>query len=143
MNDEVILALDQGTTSSRTLAFDRAGKLVAVAQREFEQHFPQLGWVEHDGEEIWVSQEWTLQEVMGQLQGRKVAGMGITNQRETTLVWDRKTGEPLHRAIVWQDRRTAEFCVEMKEKGLEELFAAKTGLRLDPNGTDLSVSSAF
>ncbi|MEM9080872.1 MAG: glycerol kinase GlpK [Verrucomicrobiota bacterium] len=139
MSDEVILALDQGTTSSRTLAFDREGKVVAVSQQEFTQHFPQPGWVEHDAEEIWTSQEGTLRDVLGQLDGRKVAGMGITNQRETTVVWDRATGEPVHRAIVWQDRRTAGFCGEMKGKGLEERFVEKTGLRLDPyfSGTKL------
>ena len=141
MNDEVILALDQGTTSSRTLAFDRSGEVVAVAQREFEQHFPKPGWVEHEAEEIWASQEQTLQEVLADLKtaGRKPVGMGITNQRETTMVWDRKTGEPVHRAIVWQDRRTAEYCAELKERGLEERFTEKTGLRLDPyfSGTKL------
>ena len=134
MRDEVILALDQGTTSSRTLAFDWSGKVVAMAQREFQQHFPKPGWVEHDAGEIWESQRATMDEVMKELDraGKKIAGVGITNQRETALVWDRKTGEPVHRAIVWQDRRTAQFCAEMKEKGLEERFGKKTGLRLDP-----------
>ncbi|MGJ8725741.1 MAG: glycerol kinase GlpK [Roseibacillus sp.] len=134
MNDEVILALDQGTTSSRTLAFDRNGEVVASAQREFAQHYPQSGWVEHDGEEIWKCQSATLKEVLGQLEaeGRRAVAMGITNQRETTLVWERKTGELIHRAIVWQDRRTADFCEELQEKGCEELVRARTGLRLDP-----------
>ena len=132
MKNEVILALDQGTTSSRTLAFDRTGAVVAVAQREFKQYFPKPGWVEHDAEEIWESQEGTLWEVLEQLDGRKVAAMGITNQRETTIVWDRATGEPVHQAIVWQDRRTAEFCERLKGEGLEERFVEKTGLRLDP-----------
>lgn len=134
MSDEVVLALDQGTTSSRTLAFDRNGKVVAQSQREFTQYFPQSGWVEHDGEEIWASQEATLREVLEQLQAdnRKVLAMGITNQRETTLVWDRSTGEPLHRAIVWQDRRTAETCATLKAGGHEEMVTERTGLRLDP-----------
>lgn len=134
MSDEVILALDQGTTSSRTLAFDRSGSVVAVRQREFTQHFPQSGWVEHDAEEIWASQRGTMEEVLGELgeKGVRVAGLGITNQRETTIVWDRQTGEPVHRAIVWQDRRTAEFCQELKARGVEERFVEKTGLRLDP-----------
>ena len=134
MSDEVILALDQGTTSSRTLAFDRSGSVVAVRQREFTQHFPQSGWVEHDAEEIWASQRGTMEEVIGELgeKGVRVAGLGITNQRETTIVWDRQTGEPVHRAIVWQDRRTAEFCQELKARGVEERFVEKTGLRLDP-----------
>lgn len=130
----MILALDQGTTSSRTIAFDRDGEVVAVAQQEFAQHFPQSGWVEHDAEEIWASQEATLQKVLDELKksGRKPVAVGITNQRETTIVWDRKTGEPVHRAIVWQDRRTADFCQDLKGRGLEERFAEKTGLRLDP-----------
>ena len=134
MSDEVILALDQGTTSSRTLAFDRSGSVVAVRQREFTQHFPQSGWVEHDAEEIWASQRGTMEEVLGELgeKGVRVAGLGITNQRETTIVWDRQTGEPVHRAIVWQDRRTAEFCQVLKARGVEERFVEKTGLRLDP-----------
>ena len=134
MNDEVILALDQGTTSSRTIAFDRQGKVVALAQQEFPQYFPQSGWVEHEGEEIWASQSQTLGQVTAEVQkqGKSVVAMGITNQRETTLVWDRKTGALIHRAIVWQDRRTATMCAELKEKGLEEKFTEKTGLRLDP-----------
>ena len=134
MTDEVILALDQGTTSSRTLAFDRKGQVVASAQREFAQHYPQSGWVEHEGEEIWESQLATLREVMAELEkgGKRAVAMGITNQRETTLVWDRKTGELIHRAIVWQDRRTADFCEELQEKGCEELVRVKTGLRVDP-----------
>ena len=134
MNDEVILALDQGTTSSRTIAFDRQGKVIALAQQEFPQYFPQSGWVEHEGEEIWASQSQTLGQVTAEVQkqGKSVVAMGITNQRETTLVWDRKTGALIHRAIVWQDRRTATMCAELKEKGLEEKFTEKTGLRLDP-----------
>ena len=134
MNNEVILALDQGTTSSRTLAFDRTGQVVASAQREFEQHYPQSGWVEHEGEEIWESQLATLREVMAELEtkGKRAVAMGITNQRETTLVWDRKTGELIHRAIVWQDRRTADFCEALQEKGYEDLVRERTGLRIDP-----------
>lgn len=129
-----MLALDQGTTSSRTLAFDRNGKVVASAQREFTQHYPQPGWVEHDGEEIWESQLATLRQVLDELSesGRKPIAMGITNQRETTLVWERATGKLIHRAIVWQDRRTAAFCETLKEDGREPSFRVRTGLRLDP-----------
>ena len=134
MNDEVILALDQGTTSSRTLAFDRNGLVVASAQQEFAQHYPQSGWVEHEGEEIWESQLATLSEVMAELKkkGKRAVAMGITNQRETTLVWERETGKLIHRAIVWQDRRTADFCEELQEKGHEEFVRERTGLRIDP-----------
>ena len=134
MNDEVILALDQGTTSSRTLAFDRDGQVVASAQQEFQQYYPQSGWVEHEGEEIWESQLATLQEVMVKLkkEGKRAVAMGITNQRETTLVWERETGKLIHRAIVWQDRRTADFCEELKGKGCEDLVSRRTGLRVDP-----------
>src|SRR5687768_549498 len=105
-----ILALDQGTTSSRAILFDKEGAIVAVAQKEFEQIFPKPGWVEHDPHEIWVSQSAVASEVLAraQVQPHDVAGIGITNQRETTIVWDRRTGQPIHNAIVWQDRRTAE-----------------------------------
>lgn len=128
-----ILALDQGTTSSRAIIFDREGNSLAVAQKEFEQHFPQSGWVEHDAGEIWSSQVGVATEAMSRagLRPRDIAGIGITNQRETTVVWDRKTGKPIHNAIVWQDRRTAGFCDQLKEDGYEELFRKKTGLLLD------------
>lgn len=141
MSEEVILALDQGTTSSRTLAFDHSGKVVAAAQQEFAQHYPQPGWVEHDAEEIWQSQLATLQAVLAELKaaGKKALAIGITNQRETTVVWDRATGEPIHHAIVWQDRRTAPQCEALKSAGHEASFRVRTGLRLDPyfSGTKL------
>jgi glycerol kinase len=129
-----ILALDQGTTSSRSLIFDATGKIVALAQREFTQHFPNPGWVEHDANEIWTTQRDTIREALNQarLSPRDVAAVGITNQRETTVVWDRATGEPIAPAIVWQDRRTAARCDELRDAGLEAEIAARTGLLLDP-----------
>ncbi len=129
-----ILALDQGTTSSRSLIFDAKGKIVALAQREFTQHFPNPGWVEHDANEIWTTQRDTIREALNQahLSPRDVAAVGITNQRETTVVWDRATGEPIAPAIVWQDRRTAARCDELRDAGLEAEIAARTGLLLDP-----------
>lgn len=132
-NQPYLIALDQGTTSSRAIVFDRAGQIVSVAQKEFKQFFPQQGWVEHDPNEIWSSQSSVMIESMvnKDIRPDQVAGIGITNQRETTIVWDRKTGKPLYRAIVWQDRRTAAYCNELKEKGLAELIAAKTGLIID------------
>src|SRR3954464_7612723 len=121
----VILALDQGTTSSRAIIFDQAGAIQAVAQREFKQIFPQAGWVEHDPREIWSSQLEVAREVLAKagLKARDVNAIGITNQRETTLLWDRATGEPIHNAIVWQDRRTARFCDELKQAGHAEMLA--------------------
>ena len=109
---QFILALDQGTTSSRSIVFDHHGEIVAVAQREFAQHFPASGWVEHDANEIWATQSATIAEVLDKagLRPEQLAAIGITNQRETTVVWDRATGEPIHHAIVWQDRRTADRC---------------------------------
>jgi glycerol kinase len=129
-----ILALDQGTTSSRSLIFDAAGNIVALAQREFSQHFPQPGWVEHDANEIWSTQRETIREALNQarLSPRDLAAVGITNQRETTVVWDRATGEPIAPAIVWQDRRTAARCQQLRDAGLESEIAARTGLLLDP-----------
>jgi len=129
-----VLALDQGTTSSRALLFDPSGKIVAMAQREFRQIFPQPGWVEHDPREIWASQLAVAQEALARAgtPAGEVAAIGITNQRETTVVWDRRTGEPVGNAIVWQDRRTAEHCERLKAAGLEGLFTQKTGLVLDP-----------
>jgi glycerol kinase len=129
-----ILALDQGTTSSRAIVFDRAGALVSVAQKEFPQYYPQPGWVEHDPMEIWSSQSSTAAEAIARanLSSGDIAAVGITNQRETTLVWDRDTGRPVCNAIVWQDRRTADFCAQLKRDGIEPLVAEKTGLRLDP-----------
>jgi glycerol kinase len=137
-----VLALDQGTTSSRAIVFDEAGSVVAMAQREFRQIFPRPGWVEHDPREIWESQLAVAREVLtgAGLAAGDVAALGITNQRETTLVWDRATGEPVANAVVWQDRRTAEACAELKRAGHEELFRARTGLVLDPyfSGTKLA-----
>jgi glycerol kinase len=128
-----ILALDQGTTSSRAIVFDRDGSIRAVAQKEFAQHFPQPGWVEHDPREIWASQLGVAVEALGlaQLRPRDVAAIGIANQRETTIVWDRETGEPIANAIVWQDRRTADFCEQLKADGVTPLIQSKTGLVID------------
>lgn len=128
-----ILALDQGTTSSRAIVFDRAGAVKAVAQKEFTQIFPRAGWVEHDPNEIWVSQAAVAAEALTRagIPARDIAAMGITNQRETTVVWDRGSGEPIHNAIVWQDRRTAGYCDQLKAEGREALITAKTGLVLD------------
>jgi glycerol kinase len=128
-----ILALDQGTTSSRAIVFDRDGAIRAVAQKEFTQLFPQAGWVEHDPQEIWASQIGVAVEALGRAQVRPndVAAIGITNQRETTIVWDRETGEPVYHAIVWQDRRTADFCERLKADGAGETIQAKTGLLID------------
>lgn len=134
-----ILALDQGTTSSRAILFDSSGKLLAVAQKEFRQIFPQPGWVEHDALEIWVSQRDVMLQALKGYES-SVAAIGITNQRETTVVWDRRTGEPLYHAIVWQDRRTSPEVADLRTRGLESLFHSKTGLVLDPyfSGTKLS-----
>ncbi|MCP2014489.1 glycerol kinase [Deinococcus sp. HSC-46F16] len=136
-----VLALDQGTTSSRALLFDREGTVQALAQKEVPPHFPRPGWVEHDPAELWSTQVGVAQEALARAGARPadVAAIGITNQRETTLLWDRRTGEPLHRAIVWQDRRTAPLCGELRARGLETAFREKTGLLLDPyfSGTKL------
>ncbi len=128
-----ILSLDQGTTSSRAILFDRKGNIVEVAQKEFTQFFPQPGWVEHDATEIWETQLAVTQEVLRSVgsDGSDVAGIGITNQRETTVVWDRRTGQPISKAIVWQDRRTAGFCDELKEGGLEDDVRSRSGLVVD------------
>ena len=130
----ILISIDQGTTSSRCLAFDTRGQVLAVAQREFAQHFPADGWVEHEPDDLWQSTLATLGEVVARLEGRSrdIAAIGITNQRETTLVWDRRTGEPLHRAIVWQDRRTAPDCARLREEGAEPALCQSTGLLLDP-----------
>ena len=129
----VILALDQGTTSSRAILFDHSGSIVGLAQREFTQHYPQPGWVEHDAIEIWQTQLQVAREALASagLTAADVAAIGITNQRETTVVWDRKTGQPIHRAIVWQDRRTAPDCDRLRSQGLDDLVQRKTGLRID------------
>jgi len=137
----VILALDQGTTSSRAIVFDAKGAILAVAQKEITQVFPRPGWVEHDPEEIWVTQVTVAHEALARagIQAREVAAIGITNQRETTVVWERRTGRPLYNAIVWQDRRTAAACDALKARGLEARINAKTGLLLDAyfSGTKL------
>jgi len=129
-----VLALDQGTTSSRAILFDEDGTIASVAQHEFEQLYPQPGWVEHDPTEILTSQMSCAVEALGAIgaRPRDIAAIGITNQRETTIVWERATGKPIHPAIVWQDRRTASSCQEMEERGLGETVSAKTGLVLDP-----------
>src|SRR6266404_9774551 len=113
-----VLALDQGTTSSRAIVFDEEGRAVATAQREFEQHYPQPGWVEHDPKEIYRTQRETAREAVtkSNVPLKQLMAVGITNQRETTLLWDRQSGEPLHKAIVWQDRRTAELCRKLKKR---------------------------
>jgi glycerol kinase len=128
-----ILALDQGTTSSRAILFDHEGQIRAVAQREFRQIFPQAGWVEHDPREIWDSQRAVAAQVLREasLTAADVAAIGITNQRETTILWDRRTGEPVHNAIVWQDRRTASFCDRLKQEGHLDAVQQKTGLVID------------
>jgi len=130
---QYILALDQGTTSSRSMLFDRHGNIVSVAQKEFKQIFPQPGWVEHDAEEIWSTQYGTLAEAVAKanITMRQVLGIGITNQRETTVVWERKTGKPIYNAIVWQDRRTASYCDELKAAGHAATIQQKTGLVID------------
>lgn len=131
--DKYILALDQGTTSSRAIVFDHAGNIISIAQKEFTQHFPQPGWVEHDPNEIWSTQAGVAAEatVKVGLNGKSIAAIGITNQRETTIVWDRETGDPVYNAIVWQDRRTAAYCDSLREAGKEELIRTKTGLIID------------
>ena len=128
-----VLALDQGTTSSRAILFDHAGAAVATAQHEFTQHFPKPGWVEHDPEEIWETQLATAQAVLcdAQVDASQIAAIGITNQRETTIVWDRRTGKAISNAIVWQDRRTAEVCDELRREKADRIIRKKTGLILD------------
>ncbi|MFY9555480.1 MAG: glycerol kinase GlpK [Blastocatellia bacterium] len=133
MSQQFILALDQGTTSSRAILFDREGRVTAVAQQEFEQLYPQPGWVEHRPEDIWSSQLNAAQVVLREsdVKADQIAAIGITNQRETTIVWNRETGDPIHNAIVWQCRRTAEDCDRMRSEGLAEIFQQRTGLVLD------------
>ena len=134
MTKQYLLAIDQGTSSSRTVIYDERASVVATAQQEFRQIYPQSGWVEHDPEEIWASVTGTMQAALGDagISMRDVAGIGITNQRETTLVWDRRSGECIYNAIVWQDRRTAAFCRELKGRISDDAVARKTGLRVDP-----------
>ncbi len=129
-----ILAIDQGTTSSRAILFDKDLRIAAVSQEEFAQHYPDSGWVEHDCMDLWTSTAATCRGVMEKhgVKARDIAAIGITNQRETTVVWDRKTGRPIHNAIVWQDRRTSDFCKKLKAEGHEDTVTRKTGLLLDP-----------
>ncbi len=132
---KLILAIDQGTTSTRAMVFDRAGEPQAVAQQEFTQHYPKEGWVEHDAEEIWGTTLRVCREALKKIDAKKagdVACIGITNQRETTVIWDRESGKPIHKAIVWQDRRTADICRELKSAGAEAEVTRVTGLLLDP-----------
>lgn len=131
--EKFILSLDQGTTSSRAIVFDHEGNIRSTAQHEFPQIFPKPGWVEHDPHQIWGSQASVIAEAISQIgiNGHDIAGIGITNQRETTIVWDAETGEPVYNAIVWQDRRTSEYCDSLREAGLDEMIREKTGLIID------------
>ncbi|SAK44785.1 glycerol kinase [Caballeronia fortuita] len=133
MQDQYVLALDQGTTSSRAMLFDRSGNIVSMAQKEFQQIYPEAGWVEHDPQEIWSTQAGVAAEAVTRAgaSAASIAAIGVTNQRETTIVWDRETGRPVYNAIVWQDRRTAPFCDELKSRGLESMVRSKTGLPID------------
>ena len=140
MRKKYILALDQGTTSSRAIIFDKKGKIKSTAQKEFQQIFPRSGWIEHDPLEIWSSQLKVIHEALVGINKNEIAAIGITNQRETTVVWDKTTGKPVYNAIVWQDRRTANITDQLKEDGLESTFQKKTGLILDPyfSGTKIN-----
>jgi len=134
VNGKYLLAIDQGTSSSRTVIYDHSTRVVASAQQEFQQHYPQPGWVEHDPEDIWRSVQAVTRDAMraAGAVAADITAIGITNQRETTVVWDRKTGQAVYNAIVWQDRRTAEYCDTLRARGVEEKVIAATGLRLDP-----------
>lgn len=133
MKNKYILAIDQGTTSSRAIVFDKTGTIKSVAQKEFQQIYPKAGWVEHDGNEIWSTQAGVAAEAITKigLNGKNIAAIGITNQRETTLIWDRKTGQPIYNAIVWQDRRTSDYCDLLKKEGHMAMIRSKTGLIID------------
>ncbi|EPZ56527.1 FGGY family of carbohydrate kinase, N-terminal domain protein [[Clostridium] sordellii ATCC 9714] len=133
MEKKYIIALDQGTTSSRAILFDKYGNIVSSAKKEFSQIYPKTSWVEHNPMEIWGSQSGVLREVLETsfIRPDEIAAIGITNQRETTIVWDKITGKPIYNAIVWQCRRTAEICDDLKEKGLESIIKEKTGLIID------------
>src|SRR5919108_2110056 len=137
-----ILAIDQGTTSSRAIVFDQSMKVVATGQKEFKQHYPASGWVEHDPEDIWQSVVTTCKEALraAKLSASDIAAIGITNQRETVVIWDKATGKPIYNAIVWQDRRTSALCQKLRKQGLERKFSQKTGLLLDPyfSGTKIA-----
>jgi len=133
MNKKFVLAIDAGTTSSRAILFDKNGKINGVAQYEFNQLFPKEGWVEHDAEEIWNTQLKAINDVLNNsnVDITQIDSIGITNQRETTVIWDKKTGKPVFNAIVWQDRRTADFCKELIKKGKDKVILDKTGLVID------------
>ncbi|MDQ0136949.1 glycerol kinase [Neorhizobium galegae] len=137
-----ILAIDQGTTSTRAIVFDGDMRIAGIGQKEFTQIFPKSGWVEHDPEEIWETVLWAVKQALkeAKLKASEIAAIGITNQRETVVVWERESGKPIHNAIVWQDRRTASYCEKLKRQDLEKLFTRRTGLLLDPyfSGTKLS-----
>ena len=141
-SDQLILALDQGTTSSRAILFGRDGSLHGEARQEITQHYPQPGWVEHDADEIWQAQLAVARQVLRDhgVAASRIAALGITNQRETTVLWDRATGQPLHKAIVWQDRRTAGICDQLTAAGHAGIFRERTGLLLDAyfSGTKLA-----
>ena len=132
--EKYILSIDQGTTSSRAILFNKEGEIKGVSQREFKQHFPHPGWVEHDANEIWTSVLSVMAELLNEnnINANQIEGIGITNQRETTVVWDKNTGRPIYHAIVWQSRQTQDICTNLKEQGYEETFREKTGLLLDP-----------
>jgi glycerol kinase len=132
MSEPTLLAIDQGTTSSRAILFSKNGNPLATSQQELPQHFPHKGWVEHDPEDIWQHTLSTCREVLANTLATNCLALGITNQRETTIIWDRITGKPIYNAIVWQDRRTAEFCEELKARNVGEMITAKTGLLIDP-----------
>jgi glycerol kinase len=131
MSKKYILSIDQGTTSSRAIVFDKKGNIIAVAQQEFTQFFPKPGWVEHDANEIWQSVQNVVREVLREVNANDIAAIGITNQRETTVVWDKNTGQPIYNAIVWQSRQTMDICDDLKAKGLDSTVRAKTGLLID------------
>jgi glycerol kinase len=137
-----VLAIDQGTTSTRAIVFDGDMRIAGIGQKEFTQIFPKSGWVEHDPEEIWETVLWAIKQALkeAKLEASEIAAIGITNQRETVVVWERESGKPIHNAIVWQDRRTASYCEKLKRQDLEKLFTRRTGLLLDPyfSGTKLS-----
>ena len=140
-----IMALDAGTTSNRCILFDRSGKVCSMAQKEFTQYFPQPGWVEHDANEIWSSQLGVAVEAMHKINAKAsdIAAIGITNQRETAIVWNKKTGEPIYHAIVWQCRRTSDLADSLKEKGLQEEYQNKTGLIIDAYFSATKINSLY
>ena len=131
--EHYILALDQGTTSCRAIVFDKKGQIIATAQEEFTQHFPNPGWVEHDPQEIWITQSNMAQKALDKagIKPGQIEGIGITNQRETIVVWDKNSGKPVYPAIVWQDKRTADFCDQLKAEGHQKVIRQKTGLVID------------